>query len=68
MQEYRFRESGFTIYITWSGEHWRINRIANYSGKPILCLGADFDTQQDAINFARRHYKIIRYLVITGHF
>jgi len=68
MQEYRFRESGYTIYIAWNGENWRINRIASYVGKPILCLGADFDTQQDAINFARRHYKIIRGLVISGQF
>lgn len=66
MQEYRFGESGYTIYITWDGKGWIINRVTNF-GALMAGVGGKFQSQSLAIQFARRHYKIIRDLTILGY-
>ena len=66
MQEYRFKESGYTFYITWNGEGWTINRITDYC--IMRGVGGKFQSRDLAIEFARRHYKIIKDLVCGGHY
>jgi len=67
MQEYRFRESGYTLYVTWSGKGWIINRVISRS-YIASGVGGKFESPNSAIQFARTHYKIIRGLVISGQF